>query len=395
MGTMVKNRHSAQAGQSGPARQLPVAGQPVARHAAALLAWYERHARPLPWRVGPAARRRGVRPDPYRVWLSEIMLQQTVAKAVVPYFAAFTARWPDVASLAAAADGEVMAAWAGLGYYARARNLIACARIVRDDHGGRFPETAAALAALPGIGAYTSAAIAAIAFDERVAAVDGNVERVVARLDGIATPLPKGKAEIRAAIESMVPEADAGAFAEAMMDLGATICTPKRPTCPRCPLAGRCRARAAGTQLAFPVRAAKPRRPLRRGHAYVALTGDGRVLLRRRPENGLLGGMMEVPGSAWTEAPEAGAGAGDAGAAAGVSDAGAAAPFAARWRQLSAPVEHGFTHFRLELAVHVAHLPAGRCAPEGAIWHPVATLAEAGLPRVMQKVVEAALAAME
>ncbi|HSG94758.1 MAG TPA: A/G-specific adenine glycosylase, partial [Afifellaceae bacterium] len=270
----------------------PAPGKPVV--SAPVLAWSDRHARVLPWRIGPAARRHGARPDPYRVWLSEIMLQQTTVKAVLPYYQAFTSRWPDVAALAGAQDDAVMAAWAGLGYYSRARNLIACARQIRDHHHGRFPDKAADLAKLPGIGAYTSAAIAAIAFDEPIAVVDGNVERVIARTFAIKTPLPAAKAEIRARLAPMVPTERTGEFAEAMMDVGATLCTPRQPACSLCPLAEGCRAFRSGRQSDFPVRPAKKPRPTRHGEAYVAIREDGAVLLRKRPPKGLLGGMAEV-----------------------------------------------------------------------------------------------------
>ena len=263
--------------------------------AAVLLAWYDRHARKLPWRVGPKERARGVQPDPYRVWLSEIMLQQTTVAAVKPYFDAFIARWPDVAALATAPREEVMKTWAGLGYYARARNLHACAEAVMRDHGGRFPETAAGLKALPGIGEYTAAAVAAIAFDEPVAVVDGNIERVIARLFAIDTPLPAAKKEIRARQQEMTPQARAGDYAQAMMDLGAAICTPKRPACALCPLVEACVAHARGEEETYPVKAEKAVRPTRHGLAFVAIRADGAVLLRRRPDKGLLGGMAEVP----------------------------------------------------------------------------------------------------
>ena len=268
-----------------------------------LLAWYDRHARRLPWRVGPKERAHGIRPDPYRVWLSEVMLQQTTVKAVAPYFQRFVARWPDVRDLAAAADDEVMAAWAGLGYYSRARNLIACARAVAALPGARFPNSAAELARLPGVGAYTSAAIAAIAFDEPVAVVDGNVERVIARLFAIDTPMPAAKALIRAKLQPLVPSKRAGEFAEALMDLGATICTPKKPACGLCPWSDPCVAR----QRRPSARASGESGEASRGRPATAprsssRRADGAILLRRRPPRGLLGGMSEVPGSEWREA---------------------------------------------------------------------------------------------
>ena len=264
-----------------------------------LLAWYDRHARRLPWRIGPAARAAGVAPDPYRVWLSEVMLQQTTVAAVKPYFEKFVSAWPTVADLAAASDDDVMRAWAGLGYYSRARNLITAAREIAAK-GGAFPDTTEELKRLPGIGGYTAAAIAAIAFDRPEAVVDGNVERVIARLSAIAESGAAVKAAIRARQETLTPSDRAGDYAQAMMDLGATICTPKRPACPICPVNESCEAFAMGEPEAFPVKAEKATRPTRRGNAFVAVRDDGAVLLRQRSPKGLLGGMAEVPGSDWT-----------------------------------------------------------------------------------------------
>ncbi len=347
---------------------------PDADAADRLLAWYERYARKLPWRTGPADRARGIRPDPYRVWLSEVMLQQTTVKAVAPYFETFLARWPTVAALAAARDEEIMAAWAGLGYYSRARNLIACARTIAKQHDGCFPETADALTRLPGIGAYTSAAIAALAFDEPVAVVDGNVERVMARYRAIGEPMPAAKQIVREHLQPLVPNDRPGEFAEALMDLGATICTPKNPACPLCPLNGDCRAFAEGSQLAFPVKAPKTKRPTRYGAAFVGRRTDGAILVRRRPPKGLLGGMVEVPGSAWAEdRPKA------------------EHPFAADWGKLPGQVEHVFTHFRLLVDVHLADCPVGTPVPDGCWWAAAADLPEIGLPSVMAKIVEAAV----
>jgi len=343
--------------------------------APALLAWYDRHARRLPWRVGPRDRAAGIAPDPYRVWLSEVMLQQTTVAAVRSYFEAFTSAWPTVADLAAAPREDVMKAWAGLGYYARARNLHACALAVVAGHGGRFPDTAAGLRTLPGIGDYTSAAIAAIAFDEPAPVVDGNVERVVARLFAIETPLPEAKKEIRALQARLTPAGRPGDYAQAMMDLGAGICTPRRPACALCPVNDNCIAHARGTEERYPVKAARAERPTRYGHAYVAVRPDGAVLLRQRADDGLLGGMSEVPGSAWTaDPPPAGA-----------------PPLAAAWRPLPGKVVHVFTHFRLELTVSSARLAAMEPAPPGTWWSPPPALPEEALPSVMRKVVEAAL----
>ncbi len=346
--------------------------------AAMLLAWYDRHARKLPWRVGPRERARGVTPDPYRVWLSEIMLQQTTVAAVKPYFDTFIARWGDVAALAAAPREEVMKAWAGLGYYARARNLHVCAQTVARDHGGRFPETAAGLKALPGIGDYTAAAIAAIAFDERIAVVDGNIERVIARLFAIDTPLPAAKKDIRARQQEMTPRERAGDYAQAMMDLGAALCTPKKPACALCPLSADCVAHARGDEEAYPVKAEKAVRPPRHGLAFVAIREDGAVLLRRRPDKGLLGGMAEVPGGDWVNQPRD-------------LDPGAHMPIQADWRPVTGTVVHVFTHFRLELNVYCARAGAMEQAPPGCWWAPAETLAGEALPSVMKKVIEAAL----
>jgi A/G-specific adenine glycosylase len=339
---------------------------------ALLLAWYDRHRRDLPWRA-PA----GVRPDPYRVWLSEIMLQQTTVATVAPYFARFVARWPDVSVLAAASLDEVLHAWQGLGYYARARNLHACARAVAARPGAAFPDDAAGLAALPGVGRYTAAAIAAIAFDRREAAIDGNVERVVARLFAVAEAMPGAKPRLRALAGALVPERRAGDFAQAMMDLGATICTPRRPRCVLCPWRTACAAAAAGIADRLPARADKPERPQRYGVAFWLTRGDGAVLLRRRPETGLLGGMVEVPSTPWRAEPW------------GLAEAVAAAPTAAAWTKLPGTVRHGFTHFRLELAIL-----AGKTAqPRDGLWSPVERLAEHALPTLMKKLARHALSA--
>ncbi|WP_372605138.1 A/G-specific adenine glycosylase, partial [Actibacterium sp.] len=269
----------------------------------ALLDWYDRHARDLPWRVGPAARKAGVRPDPYAVWLSEVMLQQTTVAAVRDYFHRFTHRWPDVGALAAAEDADVMGEWAGLGYYARARNLLKCARAVVADHGGRFPDSRAGLLTLPGIGPYTAAAIAAIAFDEPATVVDGNVERVMARLYAVQTPLPKAKRELTALAESLTPLTRPGCHAQAVMDLGATICTPKSPACGICPLRAPCVAHATGISADLPRKTPKQAKPTRFGIAYIARRADGAWLLERRPDRGLLGGMLGWSGSDWGDAP--------------------------------------------------------------------------------------------
>jgi A/G-specific adenine glycosylase len=343
---------------------------------AALLAWYDRHRRVLPWRA-----RRGGRTDPYRVWLSEIMLQQTTVKTVAPYYARFLARWPTVTALAAASLEDVLRAWAGLGYYARARNLHACARAVVARHGGEFPQSIDALRALPGIGDYTAAAIAAIAFDAPAVPVDGNVERVVARLFAVEEPLPAAKPKIKRLAASLLPPHRAGDFAQALMDLGASLCSPKRPACALCPWSEPCLARARGDQETFPRKAPKREGILRRGAAFVVLRADGCVLLRTRPEKGLLGGMSEVPGSDWSHDFD-------------VARALEAAPrLRAKmiWRRLPGVVRHVFTHFPLELAVFIAHAPRTTPAPKGARWVKRGDLAGEALPNLMRKVIAHAL----
>jgi len=341
-----------------------------------LLAWYDRHHRRLPWRVSPTDRRHGEAADPYRVWLSEIMLQQTTVAAVKSYFEAFTARWPAVGDLAAADEADVMKAWAGLGYYSRARNLKACAEAVVRDHGGRFPETEAGLLALPGIGPYTAAAIAAIAFDRPATVVDGNVERVVARLFAVEAEMPAAKPEIRRLAATLTPTVRPGDFAQAMMDLGATICTPRKPACGLCPWSASCLGRLSGSPEALPRRAAKAARPTRVGTVFVAVRVDGAVLLRRRPPKGLLGGMTEAPGGAWIEA------------AGGVEST---PPVAGGWRRIAGTVAHTFTHFHLELTVMRGDVAAGTPAPEGCWWSTPAEIAGEALPTVFRKAVTAAL----
>ena len=336
-------------------------------HADRLLVWYDRHRRVLPWRALP-----GRRADPYAVWLSEVMLQQTTVAAVKSYFATFMGVWPRVSDLAAAPVEEVMRRWAGLGYYSRARNLHACAKLVTARGG--FPDTEPGLRALPGVGPYTAAAIAAIAFGRRAVVVDGNVERVVARLHALEQPIPAAKAEIRRLAETHTPAARCGDYAQAMMDLGATICTPRRPACVLCPLADGCAARQAGLQNDLPMKAVKPARPLRQGSVfYVRRAGE--VLVRTRPDKGLLGGMTEFPGSAWDAEGDPSA---------------AARPVPAAYRTLVAQVEHGFTHFELRLVVHVAEVAVGTPAPAGCRWIPEAGLGDEALPTLMRKVADAA-----
>ena len=304
----------------------------------ALLAWYDTHARVMPWRIAPADRAAGLHPDPYRVWLSEVMLQQTTVAAVRGYFLRFTERWPGVADLAAAEDAQVMAEWAGLGYYARARNLLACARVVTTQHDGRFPETPDDLRRLPGIGPYTAAAIAAIAFDRPATVVDGNVERVMARLHDLHTPLPAAKPALTVLARTHTPAHRPGDYAQAVMDLGATICTPRNPACAICPLSTPCAARAAGSADRLPRRSARPPKPTRHGTVWAAFRPDGRVLVELRPAKGLLGGMLGLPGDGW-------------------DGAGGPAPVAADW-QPAGDIRHTFTHFHLILTVQTARTTA-------------------------------------
>ncbi|MFP5455522.1 MAG: A/G-specific adenine glycosylase [Alphaproteobacteria bacterium] len=334
-----------------------------------LLAWYDVHRRSLPWRAEPGA----PLPDPYRVWLSETMLQQTTVAAVKPYFELFTARWPTVGDLARADDADVMAAWAGLGYYARARNLLACARMVATDHGGRFPDSEDALRALPGIGVYSAAAIAAIAFGRSAVVVDANVERVVSRLFAFDQPLPQARTRLRALVASVTPDARAGDFAQAMMDLGSGICAVRSPQCLICPLSDACEARRLGTPTAFPVKAAKKPKPQRHGTAFW-IERDEQVWLVRRPEKGMLGGMRALPTGDWVDA----------------SPGLTSAPIAADW-QPCGTVDHVFTHFALRLSVVRA---VGSPNGEGE-WWPIERIGEAGLPTLFARAAARAIASRE
>lgn len=334
---------------------------------ASLLAWYDANARRLPWRAPPGAEHRA---DPYRIWLSEVMLQQTTVPHATPYFLKFTARWPRVSDLAAEEDGEVMAAWAGLGYYARARNLLACARAIARDHGGVFPDTEDGLRALPGLGPYTAAAVAAIAFDRAANVVDGNVERVMARLFAVETPLPDAKPQLKSQAAALVRDHRPGDWAQALMDLGATICRPKSPLCDRCPLSDHCAALATGAPENFPRRTAKAERPHRHGVAYLLTRGD-EVALVRRPPRGLLGGMLALPTSDWRSEPWTDA------------EALAAAPAEAAWRDVG-EVGHVFTHFALTLRVLRAEGDADEL-----IWTPGSRLD--ALPSVFLKAARAGL----
>lgn len=358
------------------AAQRKVSADPATR----LLAWYDVHRRSLPWRARP-----GVRPDPYRVWLSEIMLQQTTVAAVADYYRKFLARWPDVHALAAAPLDDVLAAWAGLGYYARARNLHKTAVVVSKEWGGVFPDTAAALRTLPGIGAYTAGAIAAIAFDAREAAVDANAERVLARLYAVEEPLPASKPRLRALGQALMPARRAGDFVQALMDLGAGVCTPRRPACGNCPWADMCEGRRLSIAESLPRKAPPRQRPLKRGAAFVATDAAGRVLLVKRPEKGLLGGMLEPPQGPWGRNFPSGA------------EALSLAPFEASWRKRPGIVRHGFTHFELEIEVYAAEVrkaqrgdgaPAKRgSAADEPRWVAISQLSDAALPTVMRKIV--------
>jgi A/G-specific adenine glycosylase len=337
---------------------------------AELLAWYDRHRRRLPWRAMP-----GEAADPYRVWLSEIMLQQTTVATVGPYFERFLERWPDVAALAQAPLDDVLHAWQGLGYYARARNLHRCAQAVAQRHGGEFPNSESALRELPGIGGYTAAAIAAIAFDRKANVVDGNVERVVARLFAVTRPLPGVKEELRALADTLVPQRRCGDYAQALMDLGATICTPRKPKCVLCPLMERCAARRLGIAEDLPARSAKQQKPTRHAVAFIALRADGALLLGRRAEQGLLGGMMEVPSTPWRAQAWT------------LAEAESEAPASAQWRLLPGMVRHTFTHFHFEILVAIAQVAAADARDVDGKWVAIDRLGDQALPTVMKKII--------
>lgn len=337
-----------------------------------LLNWYDAEGRDLPWRT------KGAPGDPYRVWLSEIMLQQTTVSTVIPYFENFVGRWPALPDLAAAGLDDVLIAWQGLGYYARARNLHRCAQVLCADHGGRFPEDEVALRGLPGIGGYTAAAIAAIAFGRHATVVDGNVERVIARLFAIEAPLPNSKALLTQAAAGLTPRQRPGDYAQGLMDLGATVCTPRKPDCAACPWRRSCRARAAGVEAELPRRVKKKPRPTRFALAYWVERGDGAVLLRRRVESGLLGGMMEVPSTTWRAQPWP------------VSDATRHAPLAAHWHLVPGSVGHTFTHFHLEVIV-VKGRTNGADAAKG-VWALPVDFGSYALPTLMKKIARHALA---
>ncbi len=337
-----------------------------------LLGWYDANARALPWRIRPKERCAGARADPYAVWLSEIMLQQTTVATVAPRYAEFLRRWPDVNAMAAAALEDVLGQWAGLGYYARARNLHKCAVTVAREHGGEFPDTEEALRALPGVGAYTAAAIAAIAFDRRAVVIDGNIERIVARLFAIETPLPAAKTEIKARADTIWPAKRSGDFAQGLMDLGAGVCRPKKPTCLLCPLTDQCMAAKTGRAEELPRRAAKKPKPRRRGAVFAMVNGKGEMLFERREEKGLLGGMLGLPGAAWIEGV--------------LGDGFAGAPAPAQWRR-AGEAHHTFTHFHLTLDVYAARAPKGFRRTADQRW---IKPEQAKLPTVFRKAVDVA-----
>ncbi len=326
----------------------------------------------MPWRVSPQDRRAGVQPDPYRIWLSEVMLQQTTVAAVKEYFVRFTQRWPSVTDLAAAKDADVMGEWAGLGYYARARNLLKCARIIADEYDGIFPNTHAELLTLPGIGPYTAAAVSSIAYDLPEAVLDGNVERVMSRLYDIHTPLPTSKPELMELAQALTPQKRAGDYAQAVMDLGATICTPKNPACGLCPWRNPCIGQAAGTHLGLPKKVPKKAKPIRKGIAYIAKRVDGAYLLETRPNAGLLGGMLGWPGTDWIE-----------------GEPTEKPPMKAQWKTLAGEARHTFTHFHLRLVVKTALVPMDR-ASEAGDFVPLEDFCVSDLPTVMRKVFDLA-----
>lgn len=336
------------------------------QRSAAILDWYDVHARDLPWRIAPADRKKGVLPDPYRVWLSEIMLQQTTVATVKDYYRRFTRIWPDVTLLANAQDEDVMGEWAGLGYYARARNLLKCARVVANDHDGQFPVTYDGLISLPGIGPYTAAAISSIAFDRAETVLDGNIERVMARLFDVQTPLPAAKPELKSHAARLTPQSRSGDYAQAVMDLGATICTPRRPACGLCPWMAGCAARLAGSAETLPRKTPKAPKPTRYGYVYLARHASDGWLLEERPPKGLLGGMLGWPTSDWSDAPAE------------------APPLDADWIETDLEVRHTFTHFHLILKVRVATV-AGPCNPNRGAFRQPDRFRPSDLPTLMRK----------
>lgn len=341
-----------------------------------LLAWYDAEARRLPWRSPP-----GVYADPYHVWLSEVMLQQTTVAAVIPYFRKFLDRWPTVLDLAAADSEEVMAAWAGLGYYARARNLLKCAQHVASVLGGRFPDTEDGLRSLPGIGDYTAAAIASIAFGRATVVVDGNVERVMARLFAEQDPLPGVKPRLKQRAAQLAPQERCGDYSQALMDLGATLCTPRNPACGLCPWVRDCQGRLQGIAADLPARTPKAEKPTRHGLAFWIARWDGSILLRKRPPHGLLGGMLEVPSTPWRDSSEGGAWT--------LEEASKHAPLSCSWHPVRGTVRHTFTHFHLEMTVVTGIARGGE--PPASRWVSPESLGEQALPTIMRKIVRHAM----
>ncbi|MGI9381479.1 MAG: A/G-specific adenine glycosylase [Methyloligellaceae bacterium] len=355
---------------------------PSSSLAVQLLAWYDEDRRDLPWRYDP-----GKRANAYRIWLSEVMLQQTTVKSVIPYFNKFVKAWPTVKKLAAAPLEDVLKAWAGLGYYSRARNLHECARTVVRDYGGKFPATVRELQKLPGIGPYTAAAVAAIAYGQRATVVDGNVERVISRLFAIETPLPKSKPEIKQLADGLTPDLRPGDYAQAMMDLGATICSPKRPSCMLCPISANCDAHAKGNAQNLPARMVKAKRPVRQGVAFFVLREDGFVLLRERPREGLLGGMMEIPSTDWMEKPPAKS-----------DQLSRSSPVNGDWWKVPGLVTHTFTHFKLEMTIYRTLVEPDVslnlwAEPDRCRWVAKSKLSDEALPSLMRKVISHALGA--
>lgn len=338
-----------------------------------LLDHYDQTGRTLPWRIRPEDRARGVTPNPYAIWLSEIMLQQTTVAHGTPYWHKFLEAFPTVNDLANADRDRVLTMWAGLGYYARARNLHKCAQLIRDQYNGRFPESEAELLKLPGIGPYTAAAMAAICFDETTNIVDGNVERVISRVFTVETPLPNGKSDIKAFAATLVGPDRPGDYGQALMDLGSNVCTPTSPRCDVCPWGKYCAAYKAGTQTVYPRKLKKAKLPVRYGAVFV-LMADEHVLLERRPDKGLLGGMMGFPGSDWGETPDS-----------PVSHA----PMKAQWTKCADIVQHVFTHFELRLDVYIADIK--RRNDIDGVWAPLSEIGSYALPTVMKKVMKAAL----
>ncbi|AQX27639.1 MULTISPECIES: A/G-specific adenine glycosylase [unclassified Bartonella] len=339
-----------------------------------LLSWYDKNYRHLPWRMSPQKQITGIYPDPYQIWLSEVMLQQTTVKTVKPYFKKFLKLWPDLFSLSRASQEDIMKAWAGLGYYSRARNLKNCATQLVKNHGGKFPQSVKILRTLPGIGDYTAAAIAAIAFGYPVAVVDGNVERVITRLFAITSVLPKAKPEIKEKTQEITDVKRPGDFAQAMMDLGSTICTPRKPSCLLCPLQSVCKATKMQAVEVFPIKAPKKERPLRTGAAFVAINENKQIYLEKRQHTKLLNGMTQIPNNIGINEEN------------GLQNA----PFSANW-ELKGQITHIFTHFSLKLNVYCADNIHG-IKLENGWWCDIHHLTQEALPTVMKKAIAVAIA---